>query len=102
MTDRPDQPPINPPDPDRRRFFRLFAGDVATSVGSVLGAAQALQQQSAEAARELLAVADPAPGAVAGVAVGAGTGPAADADASTAGYRAPFRWDADARLAFRA
>ena len=51
MTDRPDQPQ----DPGRRRFFRQFAGEVATSVGSVLGAAQVLQQQSAEAARELLA-----------------------------------------------
>ena len=47
MTDRPAEPP----DPTRRRFFRQFAGDVVTSVGSVLGAAQVLQQQSAEAAR---------------------------------------------------
>ncbi len=50
MNDRP----VEPPDPTRRRFFRQFAGDVVSSVGSVLGAAQVLQQQSAEAARELL------------------------------------------------
>ncbi len=96
MTDRPDQPPVKPPDPDRRRFFRLFASDVVTSVGSVLGAVQVLQQQSAEAARELLAVADPVVAPTA--AVGTAAGRAADADASTAGYRAPFRWDEDARV----
>jgi methylthioribose-1-phosphate isomerase len=78
----PDQPATQPPDPDRRRFFRRFAGDVVTSVGTVLGAAQTLQQQSADAARELLAGEPTA-------------GPAAEVDASTAGYRAPFRWDAD-------
>ncbi len=45
---------VKPPDPDRRRFFRQFAGDMASSVGSVLGAAQLLQRESADAARELL------------------------------------------------
>ena len=84
MTDRPDQPATQPPDPDRRRFFRRFAGDVVTSVGSVLGAAQTLQQQSADAARELLA----------GEPIATPGGPV-EVDASTAGYRAPFRWDAD-------
>ncbi len=90
MTDQPDQPPAPPPDPDRRRFFRAFAGDVFASVGSVLGAAQMLQQQSAEAARELLSVAEP-PAAAAGGA----TARPIEIDASTAGFRAPFRWDAD-------
>ncbi len=89
MTDQPDPPPDSA-DLARRRFFRQFAGDVFTSVGSVLGAAQALQQQSAEAARELLAVSDP---------VVAPVRPA-EIDASTAGYRAPFRWDADADVAW--
>ena len=46
--------PVTPPDPDRRRFFRRFAGEVATSVGSMMGAAQTLQASSTEAARELL------------------------------------------------
>ena len=92
MTDQPDQPPTTPSDPDRRRFFRQFAGDVFSSVGSVMGAAQALQQQSAEAARELLSAADP-PAATAPV-------PASptEVDASTAGFRAPFRWDADSDM----
>ena len=31
--------PVQPPDPDRRLFFRQFAKDAATSVGSVFGAA---------------------------------------------------------------
>ncbi len=87
MTDRP----VQPPDPARRRFFRQFAGDVVSSVGSVMGAAQLLQQQSAEAARDLL-------GGEASSAAGAGTGTSTarpEVDASTAGYRAPFRWDGD-------
>src|SRR6186997_71746 len=96
MTDRPDQPQ----DPGRRRFFRQFAGEVATSVGSVLGAAQVLQQQSAEAARELLAGDDPggAPTATSPTtspASAARAGALPDVDAATAGYRAPLRWDGD-------
>lgn len=82
-----------PADPNRRRFFRLFAGDVASSVGSMIGVVQALQETSAEAARELLG-ADPA------VAQGATSAtpalaPTGTVDASTAGYRAPFKWDDD-------
>jgi eIF-2B alpha/beta/delta-like uncharacterized protein len=92
MTDQPDQPPTTPSDPDRRRFFRQFAGDVFSSVGSVMGAAQALQQQSAEAARELLSAADPPP------APAAATARPTEVDASTAGFRAPFRWDADSDM----
>jgi methylthioribose-1-phosphate isomerase len=83
---------VQPPDPGRRRFFRQFAGEVATSVGSVIGAAQVLQQQSAEAARELLGAeaAPPAPPTTT-----AGVGALPEIDASSAGYRAPFRWDGD-------
>ena len=100
MTDRPDQPSGQPRDLGRRRFFRQFAGEVATSVGSVLGAAQVLQQQSAEAARELLAGDDPGaatPTAPAPTAAAptAPTGALPDVDAATAGYRAPLRWDGD-------
>src|SRR5262245_47539601 len=91
--------PIQPPDPTRRRFFRQFAGDVVTSVGSVIGAAQVLQQQSAQAARDLLgepgsdaSEALSALGVPAGVAVDAGP---PEVDASTAGFRAAFRWDDD-------
>jgi len=38
----------------RRRFFRQFAGDVATTAATVLGAAQALQRTSAEMAAAIL------------------------------------------------
>jgi eIF-2B alpha/beta/delta-like uncharacterized protein len=86
---------VQPPDPGRRRFFRQFAGEVATSVGSVIGAAQVLQQQSAEAARDLLG-GEPGVGEADGTGVAAGAaGALPELDASTAGYRAPFRWDAD-------
>jgi methylthioribose-1-phosphate isomerase len=86
--------PVQPPDPDRRRFFRQFAGEVVTSVGSMMGAAQSLQESSAEAARELLG--GPAGTPTTPVAVPSSppnTG--VEQDASTAGWRAPFRWDGD-------
>jgi methylthioribose-1-phosphate isomerase len=38
----------------RRRFFRQFAGDVASTAATVLGAAQALQRTSAELAGAIL------------------------------------------------
>jgi methylthioribose-1-phosphate isomerase len=76
-------------EPDRRTFFRLFAGDVMSSVGSVLGAAQLLQQQSAEAARELLGTGvELVPGPASGAVV-------VEQPAAGAGFRAPFRWDGD-------
>jgi methylthioribose-1-phosphate isomerase len=86
--------PVQPPDPDRRRFFRQFAGEVVTSVGSMMGAARTLQESSAEAARDLLG--GPAampPTAVAGTASPSIAG--VEVDASSAGWRAPFRWDRD-------
>lgn len=82
-------------DPDRRRFFRRFAGDVVSSVGSVLGAAQMLQQESADAARELLGATD-APVGMGAMQPGAGLTRVPEVDASTVGFRAAFRWDGDA------
>lgn len=92
--------PVKPPDPDRRRFFRQFAGEVATSVGSMMGAAQTLQVTSTEAARELLGSSrDSSPNAgvpVGGLATLTTAAPSTEPqDASTAGWRAPFRWDGD-------
>jgi methylthioribose-1-phosphate isomerase len=92
--------PVQPPDPDRRRFFRQFAGEVVTSVGSMMGAAQTLQESSAEAARELLggppatATTQTTAASPAGVASSSTTS-SIELDASTAGWRAPFRWDGD-------
>jgi methylthioribose-1-phosphate isomerase len=87
--------PVQPPDPNRRRFFRRLAGDVVTSVGSVLGAAQSLQESSADAARELLGGAGVA-GTAGAAALRVDDAPPVEEDASTAGWRAPFRWDGDA------
>ncbi|HYO43719.1 MAG TPA: S-methyl-5-thioribose-1-phosphate isomerase [Candidatus Limnocylindrales bacterium] len=90
---------VQPPDPNRRRFFRQLAGEVVTSVGSALGAAQTLQAISAEAARDLLAPDAPAgTRAAAGVPVGKSritTAVMSDVDGSTGGWRSPFRWDGD-------
>ncbi len=92
--------PVQPPDPDRRRFFRQFAGEVVTSVGTMMGAAQTLQETSAEAARDLLGgpPAAAATQATAASRVGGASSlqtAGAEVDASTAGWRAPFRWDGD-------
>jgi S-methyl-5-thioribose-1-phosphate isomerase len=92
--------PVQPPDPNRRRFFRQFAGEVVTSVGSAIGAAQTLQVVSAEAARDLLGGAGQggSSGASASVRVGATgitTAAPGEVDGSTAVWRSPFRWDGD-------
>lgn len=82
----PDAPDTPPEDLQRRRFFRLFGEDVVKSMGSIIAAAQTLQAESSEAARELLTLGSPAPTVPA---------PPAEIDATTAGYRAPFRWEGD-------
>ena len=48
----------------RRRFFRQFAGDVFQGAATVVGAAQALQRASAEAANAILDPSSYAPGEV--------------------------------------
>ena len=51
-----DPAPVNPDqveggaDLGRRRFFRQFAGDLANTAATMVGAAQALQRTSAELA----------------------------------------------------
>jgi methylthioribose-1-phosphate isomerase len=96
----PDEPvPPVPSDPHRRRFFRLFAGDVANSVGSMIGVARTLQAESASAAQELLGVGGLSsdPPAPAPAAPQRAQGPYL---ANTAGYRAPFRFEDDAVFAW--
>lgn len=65
----------------RRRFFRQFAGDVFHGAATVVGAAQALQRASAEAAGAIL---DPSSYAGSATAVAAPPPP-------PAGFRASFR-----------
>jgi methylthioribose-1-phosphate isomerase len=74
-------------DMGRRRFFRAFAGEIIQTAATVAGAAQALQQASAEAASVIL---NPEGAA-------ALLGPAGDATVQTptgpTGFRTPFRED---------
>ncbi len=74
-------------DVGRRRFFRSFAGELIQTAASIAGAAQALQQVSADAASSILgpgSVAAPPPLADPSTLLGA-NGPA--------GFRTPFRED---------
>jgi methylthioribose-1-phosphate isomerase len=78
-----DPPNVEPPaDPSRRLFFRRFAGDVVSAAANVFGAAQILQQQSAEAARELLGGEDP-------------DAPLLPLPVAPTGFRPAFRWEDD-------
>ena len=43
-----------PADPDRRQFFRRFAGDVVRGAASVVGAVEELRDRSAAEASSLL------------------------------------------------
>ncbi|MEP6640059.1 MAG: S-methyl-5-thioribose-1-phosphate isomerase [Chloroflexota bacterium] len=73
-------PPPGDTDLGRRRFFRQFAGELFQGAATVVGAAQALQRASAEAAGAIL---DPA-------SLGLPPNPA-EAPAAPTGFRTPFR-----------
>ena len=83
--------PPSQPDLARRRFFRQFAGEVFQAAATVIGAASALQRQSAEAASAIL---DPERGTAA-LASALDEEPAADTAAR--GFRTPFRFADDER-----
>ena len=72
-------------DAGRRRFFRQFAGELIHGAAGVIGAAQALQHASAEAASAIL---DPA-----SAAVGAAAAVSAAEPAAPTGFHAAFRED---------
>ena len=74
----------------RRRFFRAFAGELIQTAATVAGAAQALQQISAQAAGAILN-----PAGAAELLGPAGDDPAGTPGASggPAGFRTPFRED---------
>jgi methylthioribose-1-phosphate isomerase len=74
----------------RRRFFRAFASELVQTAATVAGAAQALQQASAEAASALL---DPASSGSA-VAVDRDAGLSPPPADGPVGFRTPFREDA--------
>lgn len=85
-----------PDDPDgarrltRRRFFRSFAADAMNAAATVVGAAGALREGSAEMASALLGAVDPAvvPVGAVGAPAGASVAPAIE---PAAGFRSPFR-----------
>ena len=78
----------------RRRFFRAFAGELINTAATVAGAAQALQQASAEAAGAILNPEGAAARLGASVAPDAGAVTSSDAVATgAAGFRTPFRED---------
>jgi methylthioribose-1-phosphate isomerase len=91
-------------DPTRRQFFRRFAGEVITSAVQVVGAVSELRDRSANEAAALLGQASgtpgparpgvPAPGLAPELAAANGSDP----DAPPAGFRTPFRFDADDNL----
>jgi len=86
----PGAPEASAPPPavdmGRRRFFRAFAGEIIQTAATMAGAAQALQQASAEAASVIL---NP-DGAATATGAGDATGLAAS---GPTGFRTPFRED---------
>ena len=89
----PAADPAGAPEPGgadlgRRRFFRQFAGELANTAATVVGAAQALQRTSAELAGAIL---DPTRVDVDG---SAGVAPAVESAAPSA-FRTAFRIDGD-------
>ena len=78
----------------RRRFFRAFGVELINTAATVAGAAQALQQASAEAAGAILNPEGAAARLGAGAASDAGAVATAEAAATgAAGFRTPFRED---------
>jgi methylthioribose-1-phosphate isomerase len=79
----PAGPPPGSPaegvDLGRRRFFRQFAGEIAQTAATVVGAASLLQRESAEAAAAILDPATSSDGLGSALAPG--------------GFRTAFRWD---------
>jgi methylthioribose-1-phosphate isomerase len=81
----------------RRHFFRSFASELFSTAATVVGAAQALQQSSADMARTLLngesreAGGSPAPAAARPLADTSRAAP----PRAPGGFRTAFRWDGD-------
>ena len=87
-----------PPDPDRRQFFRRFAGEVVRGAAQVVGVVGELQARSAAEAGELFREGEATPTTVAGdglPAVGSDGRPLRPAPR---GFRTPFRFETDDEL----
>src|SRR6266704_3623274 len=87
-------------DPDRRRFFREFAGELMRTAAGVAAVASSLQRSSAEAARELLSpgAIDALPGGTHPVGGSMTVAPGGDANAIASGprgFRTPFRFGSE-------
>jgi methylthioribose-1-phosphate isomerase len=96
LPDQPDDagnPPATPPDLERRRFFRRFAGEMVGAAATVVGVAQELQRSSAAAAAAIL---DPEQGAAALARHLPAESSVADAGGPT-GFRTPFRFADEGR-----
>jgi methylthioribose-1-phosphate isomerase len=85
-----------PPDPDRRQFFRRFAGEVVRGAAQVVGAVSELQAQSAAGASELLR--DGVPAATAADALPAVGSDGHPLNPAPRGFRTPFRFESDDEL----
>ena len=88
----PEEAAAEAADLGRRRFFRQFAGDLANTAATMMGAAQALQRTSAELAGAIL---DPARAALEAAETDAAAA-AATADEAGPGFRTAFRFDGTA------
>ena len=106
MSDEPTEPRDTgaPVDPDRRQFFRRFAGEMLSSAAQVVGAVTELRDRSAAEASSLLGQPPrptggngaPAPAEAEAVAAGLAGG---TTDAGTAAvFRTPFRFASDREL----
>ncbi len=88
-----------PPDPTRRRFFREFAGDIVSSAAQVVGAVNALRDQSAAEADAILRGGTLPPGRSGGPAGAPATSPGVPARATgtpmPTGFRTPFRFESE-------
>jgi methylthioribose-1-phosphate isomerase len=92
-------PPARGPDLGRRRFFRQFAGELASTAATMVGTVQAIQRTSAELAGAILdperSAAEPAGRLAPSPAAAALAGLAAAAEPSAA-YRTSFRLEGPA------
>ncbi|HEY8869140.1 MAG TPA: S-methyl-5-thioribose-1-phosphate isomerase [Candidatus Limnocylindrales bacterium] len=90
-------------DPERRRFFRAFAGEVVRTAAGVVAVATSLQRSSAEAARDLLSpdAIGSMPGATQPVDVSMAVAPSGNGNAIASGprgFRTPFRFGSESVL----